>query len=139
MPNTPVPATGEAMPVAVETTESALERFERLTFEIGGMLDEYYKGRFAVLVYPNSDEFSGACVLVNLASLKSYANELTRVMATRLSGMTARERPNYHAEQYARAAREIDPTATELWRGEAVDDDNPQRFNLIVARKQGRA
>lgn len=48
---------------------------------------------------------------------------------------TAEERLRYHAKHYARAARLIDPTATLLWMGRAVDDSNPQRFSLNVVRE----
>ncbi|GAA4121598.1 hypothetical protein ACFFTN_21080 [Aminobacter aganoensis] len=48
---------------------------------------------------------------------------------------SAESRLLYHAKAYARAARDIDPTAGEMWMGRAVDADNPHRFNIVIVRE----
>ncbi|CAN7597202.1 hypothetical protein LJR234_004601 [Mesorhizobium amorphae] len=51
--------------------------------------------------------------------------------------MTPRERLDFHAREFARAARDIDPLATECWVGDGVGD-NPQRYMVIVSHKLGK-
>ncbi|WP_095199877.1 hypothetical protein [Mesorhizobium carmichaelinearum] len=45
-----------------------------------------------------------------------------------------RERLDFQAREFARAARDLDPLATDCWIGNGVGD-NPQRFMVAVSRK----
>ena len=47
---------------------------------------------------------------------------------------TPRERLDYHAREFARAALYLDPLATEALVGEGVGD-SPHRYSVIVSRK----
>jgi len=48
---------------------------------------------------------------------------------------SAEHRLEFHAKAYAMAARDIDPTATSLWMGRAVDPENPHRFNIVIVQE----
>lgn len=51
----------------------------------------------------------------------------------------AEMRLKHHAKEFAKAAKEIDPTATELWIGRAVDSiPGGARFSAIVQTERGR-
>ncbi|MHB2265688.1 hypothetical protein [Aliihoeflea sp. PC F10.4] len=51
--------------------------------------------------------------------------------------MSAQERLDFHAKEFAKAARELDPTAEIMWLGNAVPGlPGGPRFSVIVSAKQ---
>ncbi|CAI2932470.1 hypothetical protein [Aminobacter niigataensis] len=88
----------------------------RLARELSNALAQCDEGRSMAYIYP--------------ASAGYHSNILFGDM-----GGSAEHRLEFHAKAYSMAARDIDPTATSLWMGRAVDDSNPQRFNVVVVRE----
>lgn len=91
----------------------------RLARELSATLAECDEGTMMAEVYPASSGRRSPFMFID-AEWRQF---------------TAQDRLKYHAQAYGRAAKEIDPTATELWMGTGVGD-NPQRFSLIVAQNR---
>lgn len=106
-----VPAIAKPLP------EHPWVKARRLATELSAVLSECDGGAWMAEVYP-----SGAPWPVQFID-SSYLQD------------TAERRLKFHAKQYAKAAREIDPTAQTMWMGRAIGDIDARRFQLVVSRE----
>lgn len=111
MPNNCVPAAAEGLP---ENPEIWI-KVRRLAKELSQALAECEGGHWMATIHPHQEG--------RRPILFSHISE------------TAENRLEYHAKQYAIAARDIDPDALELGMGRAVGSEANTRFYLSVSRQ----
>lgn len=111
MPNTSVPAAGEAMPAA-HTPEIIVDRVQRLAEELQTALGEWANGQFSAVINP-----------VGHPGGIHYRNV----------GTSPESRLSYAARAYKMAAQAVDPTVTE-WMEWKPEGDNPCRFGIYGSR-----
>lgn len=111
MPNATVPAAAEGLP---ENPEIWI-KVRRLARELSQALSECEDGQWMATVHP-------------------YQEGRRPILFSDIDE-TAENRLEYHAKQYAIAARDIDPDALELGMGRAVGSEANTRFYLSVSRQ----
>jgi len=123
MPNTRVPATGEAMPAAKINSnieeETPYQKVRRIAKELSDALAEC------------DPQFHYSFVEVHARTPKGERHIY-------FNCMPAEDRLHHYARCFAQAAMEVDPTATEsgLFTGE---EGHPVRFAVTVSAKRGEA
>jgi hypothetical protein len=105
-----------ASPSEAAEPEQPWVKARRLARELSEALTQCDDGHSMAYIYPSSAGY--------------YSNVLFGDMEG-----SAEHRLEFHAKAYAMAARDIDPTATSLWMGRAVDPDNPHRFNIVIVQE----
>lgn len=88
----------------------------RLARELSDTLTQCDDGHSMAYIYPSSAGYHSNVLFGNMEG-------------------SAEHRLEFHAKAYAMAARDIDPTAGEMWMGRAVDAENPHRFNIVIVRE----
>lgn len=89
------------------------DRIERLSQELSVALAEYVNGQFIAIVHPAGHP---------------------QGFWFRSIGATPQRRLEYAAEQYRAAVAAIDPTITEWFSLNAIDDGSPARYGIFGMR-----